>query len=425
MADVTSVVGLQYGDEGKGRIVDYLAKNAEIIIRYQGGDNAGHTVINEHGKFALHIVPSGVFNPDSMNIIGAGTALNLDKLKEEKDALEKALGYEVRNIFIEERAHLILPYHLDLDGAEEGKRSETEKIGTTKRGIGPCYEDKVARVGIRACDLLDEERLKSKLSALLPKKNRELEYYGLKTYTLDELLSKCKEWRMEFGSYIIDTVPIVREAVDMNQKILLEGQLGIMRDLDWGIYHYTTSSSPTSQGGSVGSSIPMNKIDRIVGVAKCYLTSVGGGPFMTELEDETGKRLREFGGEYGATTKRPRRCGWIDLVALDYATYINGATEVALTKIDVLDSFEKIYACTGYMIEGEYYSYLPETRKQEKARPIYAEFDGWMESTKDVRKYEDLPAKCKAFIEEIEKFIKVPIKMISIGPERDSLIIRD
>lgn len=423
--NVNAVVGVQWGDEGKGRVVDYLASDAEIVIRFQGGDNAGHTVINDKGKFGLHIIPSGVFNPDTMNIVGAGTVVNFDTMRNEMNHIKEEAGIEVDNVFIDERAHIIMPYHIALDGAEEGKRSSKEKIGTTKRGIGPCYSDKAARMGIRAADLLDEERLEARLKLILPKKNRDLEYYGLETVTLEAMMDKCREWKKEFGDHIIDTVPVVRDAVESGKKILLEGQLGIMRDNDWGIYPYTTSSNPTVSGGCNGAGIPPRCITKVVGVAKAYSTSVGGGPYMTELFDADGDKLRDIGHEYGVTTGRPRRCGWFDAVAADYACYMNGVTDIALTKLDVLDNFEKIKVCTGYMIDGEYFSYLPETRLQEKAKPIYETFDGWMTNTTHCRKWEELPEKAREYILALEKMMNTHITYISVGPERNQLIIRE
>ncbi len=423
-SNVNAVVGIQWGDEGKGRIVDYLAQDAEIVIRFQGGDNAGHTVINEMGRFGLHILPSGIFNSETMNIVSAGTVVNFDTmLKEMKDIRERC-GLELDNVFIDERAHLIMPYHCLLDGAEEGKRDESQKIGTTKRGVGPCYTDKAARIGIRACDLLDEDRLEKRLSMLLPKKNRDLEYYGLRTFTLKELMDKCRSWRLEFANHIIDTVPVVRDAVESGKKVLLEGQLGIMRDNDWGIYPYTTSSNPTVAGACNGAGIPAKAINRVCGVMKAYSTSVGGGPYMTELFDKDGEKLRQIGGEFGVTTGRPRRCGWLDLVAADYACYMNGVMDIALTKLDVLDTFKTIKVCTGYNIEGEYYSYLPETRLQEKAKPIYEEFEGWMCPTSGARRWEDLPDKAQKYILAIEKALGTRVTYISVGPERDQLIVR-
>ena len=421
---VTTVVGIQWGDEGKGRIVDYLASQAEMVIRFQGGDNAGHTVINDLGKFGLHIIPSGVFNSETMNIVGAGTVVNFDTMASEIDHIQSVSGRSVDNVFIDRRAHLIMPYHQLLDGAEEGKRSDDQKIGTTKRGIGPCYSDKASRVGLRAGDILDEDWLRKRLELLLPKKNRDLEYYGLRTFTVDELVAKCAAWRERFGSYIIDSQPVVREAVENGRNILLEGQLGIMRDNDWGIYPYSTSSNPTTAGACNGAGIPPRAIDKVVGVIKAYSTSVGGGPYMTELFDEDGEKLRTIGGEFGVTTGRPRRCGWLDLVAADYACYMNGVSDLALTKLDVLDSFEKIRVCTGYMINGEYYNHLPDTLYQERAKPIYEDFEGWMCDTSKCRRWEELPAKAQSYILEIEKRLGVHITYISVGPERDQLIVR-
>ena len=421
---VTTVVGIQWGDEGKGRIVDYLASQAEMVIRFQGGDNAGHTVINDLGKFGLHIIPSGVFNSETMNIVGAGTVVNFDTMASEIDHIQSVSGRSVDNVFIDRRAHLIMPYHQLLDGAEEGKRSDDQKIGTTKRGIGPCYSDKASRVGLRAGDILDEDWLRKRLELLLPKKNRDLEYYGLRTFTVDELVAKCAAWRERFGSYIIDSQPVVREAVENGRNMLLEGQLGIMRDNDWGIYPYSTSSNPTTAGACNGAGIPPRAIDKVVGVIKAYSTSVGGGPYMTELFDEDGEKLRTIGGEFGVTTGRPRRCGWLDLVAADYACYMNGVSDLALTKLDVLDSFEKIRVCTGYMIDGEYYNHLPDTLYQERAKPIYEDFEGWMCDTSKCRRWEELPAKAQSYILEIEKRLGVHITYISVGPERDQLIVR-
>ncbi len=422
---VSCVLGLQWGDEGKGRIVDYLAQDADMVIRFQGGDNAGHTVVNEYGKFGLHILPSGIFNPETMNIVGAGTVVNFDRMHSELSEIEQKIGRKIENLFIDVRAHLILPYHMALDGAEEGKRADKDKIGTTKRGIGPCYQDKAARSGVRAGDLLNWDFLVKRLEANLNKKNRELEYYGLPTYTLEELLAKCQAWKDEFGSHIIDTTTVIRDAVQSDKKILLEGQLGIMRDNDWGIYPYSTSSNPTAAGACNGAGIPPRAISKVYGVAKAYSTSVGGGPYMTELFDSDGEKLRDIGHEYGVTTGRPRRCGWFDAVATDYANYMNGVTDVCLTKIDVLDSFEKIKVCTGYMINGEYYSYLPDTALQEQAKPIYKEYDGWMTDTTSCRTWESLPEKCRAYILDLEKLIGAPITLISVGPERDQLILRN
>lgn len=419
---ISAIVGAQWGDEGKGRIVDYLAQQADIVIRYQGGDNAGHTVINEKGKFALHIIPSGIFNPETTNIVGAGTVVNFDTMAEELDSIAHA-GVTGENLFIDKRAHLILPFHRMLDGAEEASKNKNWQIGTTKRGIGPCYSDKAARSGIRAVDILEPERLRTRLEMMLPRKNRELAYFGLPEVKLDDLMVLCAKWKDRFGSQIIDSVPVVRKAFSERKNILLEGQLGIMRDLDWGIYPYTTSSNPTAAGACNGAGISPRRIDRVVGVLKAYSTSVGGGPFMTELFDANGEKLRDIGHEYGATTGRPRRCGWLDAVASDYSCWMNGFTELAITKLDVLDTFETIKICVGYMVDGERIDYLPETAMQEKALPIYEEFDGWMTSTEQARTWDDLPANAQKYIKRIEELVGAPVKYISVGPERDQIIL--
>ena len=422
MSNVTSIVGAQWGDEGKGRIVDYLAVNSDLVIRFQGGDNAGHTVINDKGKFALHIIPSGIFNPETMNIVGAGTVVNFETMSEELQTIT-AKGVTVDNLFIDVRAHLIMPYHRALDGAQEQSKSDKMQIGTTKRGIGPCYSDKATRSGIRAADLLDEDRLRNRIEMALPQKNRELAYFGLKEYTVDEIMELCKKWKETYGDKIIDTLPVVRQAYEEGRKILLEGQLGVMRDLDWGIYPYTTSSSPTSGGAANGSGLGPRRIDEVIGVTKVYSTSVGGGPFMTELFDENAEKLRAVGGEYGATTGRPRRCGWFDAVATEFSCWINGFTSIALTKLDVLDGFEKIKVCTGYRVNGEVINYLPETAQQEIAEPIYEEYDGWMSDTSGARKWEDLPKNAQIYCKRLGELVGAPIKFISVGPERDQIII--
>jgi adenylosuccinate synthase len=419
---ISAIVGAQWGDEGKGRVVDYLAVKADMCIRYQGGDNAGHTVINDMGKFALHIIPSGIFNPKTINIVGAGTVVNFNTMTEELDTI-RAAGVDTSNLFIDKRAHIIMPFHQMLDGAEEASKAGEWKIGTTKKGIGPCYSDKAARSGIRAVDILDEDRLRTRLEMLLPRKNRELSYFGLEEVKIEDMMELCAKWRAEYGSHIIDSVPLVRAAYNENKEILLEGQLGIMRDLDWGIYPYTTSSNPTAGGTCSGAGISPRRIDKIYGVLKAYATSVGGGPFMSEDFGPEGDKLRDLGHEYGATTGRPRRTGWFDAVAADYSCWINGFTGLAITKMDILDTFEKIKVCVAYDIDGEIVKTLPETALQEKAKPIYKEFDGWMSDTSNARTWEDLPLKAQEYVTEIGKLVGAPIKFISVGPERDQIII--
>ncbi|MEA5032554.1 MAG: adenylosuccinate synthase [Sphaerochaeta sp.] len=419
---VTAIVGAQWGDEGKGRVVDYLAQKAQVVIRYQGGDNAGHTVINDKGKFALHIIPSGIFNPETLCLVGAGTVVNFETMATELASIAKA-GVDGKNLFIDRRAHLIMPFHCLLDGAEEASKKSGWAVGTTKRGVGPCYSDKASRVGIRASDILDPERLRTRLEMMLPQKNRQLAHYGLEEVRVEDLMALCAAWRERFGSQIIDTLPILRDAIKGGKEVLLEGQLGIMRDLDWGIYPYTTSSNPTAGGACSGAGISPRHIDEVVGVVKAYSTSVGGGPFPTELFDAQGEKLRAVGQEFGATTGRPRRCGWFDAVAASFSCWINGFTGIAITKIDILDTFETLKICTGYMIDGELVTDLPDTSGQEKAEPVYEEMAGWMTSTADARTWDDLPPKAQAYVTRLAQLTGAPIKFISVGPERDQIII--
>lgn len=419
---VTAIVGAQWGDEGKGRVVDYLAQKAQVVIRYQGGDNAGHTVINDKGKFALHIIPSGIFNPETLCLVGAGTVVNFETMATELASIAKA-GVDGKNLFIDRRAHLIMPFHCLLDGAEEASKKSGWAVGTTKRGVGPCYSDKASRVGIRASDILDPERLRTRLEMMLPQKNRQLAHYGLEEVRVEDLMALCAAWRERFGSQIIDTLPILRDAIKGGKEVLLEGQLGIMRDLDWGIYPYTTSSNPTAGGACSGAGISPRHIDEVVGVVKAYSTSVGGGPFPTELFDAQGEKLRAVGQEFGATTGRPRRCGWFDAVAASFSCWINGFTGIAITKIDILDTFETLKICTGYMIDGELVTDLPDTSGQEKAEPVYEEMAGWMTSTADARTWDDLPPKAQAYVTRLAELTGAPIKFISVGPERDQIII--
>ncbi len=421
---VSAIVGAQWGDEGKGRVVDYLAQDCDLVIRYQGGDNAGHTVINEYGKFALHILPSGIFNPETICLVGAGTVVNFSTMEQELASVEAA-GVSTKNLFVDKRAHLILPFHCSLDGAEEASKKKGWEVGTTKRGIGPVYADKAARVGIRAVDILYPDRLRARLEMLMPRKNRELAYYGLDEITVEEMMDLCASWRERHGDRIIDSVPLLRDAILAGKNVLLEGQLGIMRDLDWGIYPYTTSSNPTAGGTCSGAGISPRRIDTIYGVVKAYSTSVGGGPFPVELFDEDGERLRSIGGEFGATTGRPRRCGWFDGVAAAYSCWINGFTHIAVTKLDVLDHFEKIKICTAYKVGDETIDYIPETALQEIAEPVYEEWDGWMCDTSAVRTWEDLPEKAKSYLKRIEELTGAPIRFVSVGPERDQIIVID
>ncbi len=422
---VKVVVGAQYGDEGKGRIVDFLATDADMVVRFQGGDNAGHTVVNEFGKFALHMIPSGIFNPRTVNVIGTGCVVNPLALKAEIEMLETA-GIDTRHLYISNRAQLLMPYHLEVDRLEETRRDTGQKIGTTQRGIGPAYEDKTSRSGLRMGDLLNSVWLEERLENLGPRISQRLTSLGGAAPDLGELFAVCAEARGFLADRIVDTVPLMRAALAENQTILLEGQLGIMRDLDYGVYPFVTSSHPSAPYAAVGAGIPLQAITHVIGITKSYATSVGAGPFPTELDDATGAQLRNVGGEYGATTGRPRRCGWLDLVALRYAAFLNGVTEFAMTKLDVLDAFEVVKVCVGYRYpDGRVKrDSMPDTPCMAQVEPEYVELAGWLESTAQCRTWSDLPAAARAFVNFVEQQTEVDITYVGVGPVRDQLVTR-
>ena len=423
---VTIVVGAQWGDEGKGRVVDYLAARADLVIRFQGGDNAGHTVVNDHGRWALHLIPCGIFYPGVYNLLGAGAVVNLDTVSEELAAL-RAAGINTGNLWIDRRAHLIWPYHRLLDGAEEDRRKRAagsgEIMGTTRRGIGPVYGDKHAYNGIRVGDLLYPDHLRRRLELLLPVKNRELAFYGLDQLTVDAMVALGARWRDQHGPRIVDSLPVVRDAVRGGKRLLLEGQLGIGRDINWGIYPYTTASSPTAGGACEGAGIPPSAVDGVLGVVKAYSTSVGGGPFPTELHDERGVMLQEIGREFGATTRRPRRCGWFDGVAIGYASWLNGFTGIAVTKLDVLDHFDAIQLCTAYRLGDTLLDYVPDTLTQAQVEPVYETWPGWLVDTSGCRAWHDLPPAAQAYLRRIEALANAPLRFVSVGPERSQMIV--
>lgn len=414
----TVVVGAQFGDEGKGRIVDYLAAEADFVVRFQGGNNAGHTVVNDFGTFRLHLIPSGIFYPHIVCILGAGTVVDPNALLEEMTMLEAA-GVKTKNLWIDRRAHVVWSYHRLLDGAREQKSS----LGTTRRGIGPVYADKAGYRGIRIGDLLHLDFLRKRLETILPIKNHELSFYNLEPIQIDEAMHEAAQWHDKLGQRIVDSVPMLHGAIANDKSVLLEGQLGAMRDLDWGIYPYSTASSPTAGGACAGAGISPRSIAEVIGVVKAYTTSVGGGPFPTELLDEDGERLQKIGDEYGATTKRPRRCGWLDGVVARYSAALNGLTGLAITKLDVLDSFEKVKLCKAYNLDGKTISDMPDTVDLGRVQPIYEEWTGWKKPTVHTRKWEDLPKEAQAYLKRIEDLVGVPIRFVSVGPRRENIIV--
>ncbi|MBI3764630.1 MAG: adenylosuccinate synthase [Chloroflexi bacterium] len=417
---ITAVVGAQFGDEGKGRVVDYLAREADLVVRYQGGDNAGHTVVNDRGTFRLHLIPAGIFNPQTACLVGTGTVVNPATLLVEMDELQKA-GVSLDNLWLSDRAQVVMPYHRTLDGLEEKSRGDA-KIGTTGRGIGPAYSDKAARSGVRLGDLLRSDWLRERLSLILPRVNRSLEFFGEPTLNLESLISQCAEWGETLGARIVDPVPLTRGAVEGGKNILLEGQLGVMRDIDWGTYPFVTSSHPIAAYAAVGAGIPPRLVTNVIGVAKAYATAVGAGPFPAELHDETGAKLREIGHEYGATTGRPRRTGWYDAVVVRYGAWINGMTGLALTKLDVLDTFPEIKICTAYRLpDGRTIDHVPDTPVLDTIEPIYETWPGWMTPTTGARSWDQLPQAARKYLKRLEEVSGVRIQYVSVGPERDEM----
>ncbi len=420
------LIGAQWGDEGKAKITDLLSKNTDIIIRYQGGCNAGHTVVTNGQTFKFHLIPSGILYPDKICIIGAGTVINPEVLYKEIKNLEDK-NISTKNLYISPSAHITLPYHIILDGVNE-KELGKKKIGTTNRGIGPTYADKINRVGVRIEDLLNEEALNEKLDIILPQKNLLLEkVYNEKTFTKQEIIDFCKDYAEKLKPYIKDINPIVYDAIKTKKSILFEGAQGTMLDIDHGTYPYVTSSNPIAGGACVGGGVGPTQIDRIIGISKAYVTRVGEGPFVSELTDETGKKIQEIGHEFGTTTGRARRCGWFDAVVGRYGVLINGLTDMALTKLDIFNDFDSIKICTSYKDKRNgkiYNSYPTNTYIHKYLEPVYIEMDGWKKDITKITSYTELPENAKKYIEKIEELIEVPIKIIGVGPGRDQTIIR-
>ena len=414
---VTVLVGSQWGDEGKGKIVDILSEEYKIVARYQGGANAGHTVIIGDQKYILHLIPSGILREDVICVIGNGVVIDPTALLEEINLLEKN-GIKVENrLFISHNAHLIMPYHKLLDSISE---SGIAKIGTTGRGIGPCYIDKFARKGIRIVDLLDRSELEKKIRMNIKEKNELLEkVYEREGLDVDVIVKEYLEFDRAIDKYIKDVPSFLNGAIAEGKSILLEGAQGTLLDVDHGTYPFVTSSNPTSGGACTGTGIPPTKINSILGIVKAYTTRVGNGPFPTELLDEDGEKLRKIGAEFGATTGRPRRCGWFDAFLVAYSQMINGITSVAITKLDVLSSFEKIKVCVGYEINGKRIKYFPTSVEQLSAvTPIYEELDGWNKDISNCQSYDELPGKTKEYLNFIAKHSGIKIGIISVGAKR-------
>lgn len=412
------VVGTQWGDEGKGKIVDVLGEKVDYVVRFQGGNNAGHTVIANGEKTVLHLLPSGVLHKQAKCIIGPGVVVDPFVLLEEIKVLEDR-GIDTAHIYLSDCAHLIMPYHIKLDELQEERKGD-KKIGTTKRGIGPCYADKYTRIGIRVGDLVDWNIFKEKLADTLSIKNEQIvKLYDKEPYEYEELLEKFRDVREKLLPRIIDSVVEVNKALDDNKFVLFEGAQAAMLDINYGTYPYVTSSSPTSAGVCEGAGVSPKKLDRIVGIVKAYSTRVGEGPFVTELLDEDGEAIRNKGNEFGATTGRPRRCGWLDMNVVRHAAIINGLTDLVITKIDILSGFKKLPICVGYDIDGVMYESIPASlEKVYRAKPVYEVLDGWDEDISTVRTYEELPENCKKYLKRIEELAKTRISIVSVGPDR-------
>ena len=420
-----AVVGSQWGDEGKGKVIDFLATQADVVIRGQGGNNAGHTLVVDGKKFALRLIPSGILNPQTINVIGNGIVFDPKGFFEEIEMLESN-GISTKNIKISDRAHIVFPYHKELDGLAEEARGDN-KIGTTKKGIGPCYMDKTERSGIRVCDLMNKEVFASKLKLQVEAKNRLVTgIYGKEPmFDFDEIYNEFMVYAEKMKPYVTDTTVVVYDAIKANKRVLFEGAQGTLLDLDLGTYPYVTSSHPTSGGFSVGSGVGPNMIKDVVGIVKAYTTRVGEGPFVTELFDEIGERIRIQGHEFGTVTGRARRCGWFDAVIVKYAARVNGLTSISFMLLDVLTGFDKIKICTAYKMGDEIIQNFPASLEDlAKCEPVYEELDGWNEDITNVERYEDLPENAKKYISRIEELIDVNIDLVSVGPNRNQTIIR-
>jgi adenylosuccinate synthase len=413
------LVGAQWGDEGKGKITDLLADDMDYVVRFQGGNNAGHTIIHGGRTLKLHLIPSGIMYPHITPVIGNGVVIDPKVLLEEMDELE-ADGLTTRRLLISCNAHLIMPYHRDLDGASEKRLGKLE-IGTTRRGIGPAYQDKASRLGLRVQDLTDEKIFRAKLEAALAEKNAILEkVYGMPTYTVDEITVEYMAYAERIKPHIADTSTIINTALRADQWVFFEGAQGTLLDIDHGTYPFVTSSSPTAGGACTGTGVGPRRVDRVLGIAKAYITRVGSGPFPTELHDETGELLTRVGGEFGTTTGRQRRCGWYDAVIVRYAVAVNGLTDLVITKLDVLSELDTIKVCVAYEYDGQRHSNLPcHQTAFHHAKPIYEEVPGWREDITGCRRFRDLPKAARDYIGMLEDLAEVPVSIIAVGPSRE------
>lgn len=423
---ITAIVGANWGDEGKGKVTDVLAANSKYVVRYQGGSNAGHTIINDHGKFALHLLPSGVFYPGVTNIIGPGVAFNIgDFVKEYKELVSKGVPEPI--VRISDRAQVLMPYHKLFDELEE-ERLADRQFGSTKSGIAPFYSDKYVKLGIQVADLFNKERLQARIEAALESKNIMMEYlYKKPELKVEDIMNAVLEHADFLKPFVCDTVTLLHEGLKKGEKILVEGQLGALRDPDHGIYPFSTSSSTLAGFATVGAGVPPHAITQVIAVTKAYSSCVGAGPFVGELEGDVAQELRVRGGdagEFGATTGRPRRMAWFDAVATKYGCMLQGATEVVLTNLDVLGYLDEIPVCVAYEVDGNQSMQFPVTAELDKAKPVYETLAGWKSDISGIRTFEELPKAAQDYVLRIEELIGVPIHNISVGPRREQMIIR-
>ena len=413
------VVGTQWGDEGKGKITDFLSANAEVIARYQGGDNAGHTIVIDGKKFKLHLIPSGIFFPEKISVIGNGVVINPKSLVKELAYLHEE-GVTTDSLRISDRAHVILPYHIELDRLQEESKGDN-KIGTTIKGIGPAYMDKAARVGIRIADLLDRDVFAERLRINLEEKNRQFtKLYDAEPLSFDDIFEEYYEYGQQIKQYVTDTSVILNDALDNGKRVLFEGAQGVMLDIDQGTYPFVTSSNPVAGGVTIGSGVGPSKIDKVVGVCKAYTSRVGDGPFPTELFDEVGDRIREVGHEYGTTTGRPRRVGWFDSVVMRHSRRVSGITNLSLNSIDVLSGLDTVKICVAYDLDGERIDHYPASLEQlKRCKPIYEELPGWSEDITGVRHLDELPENARNYVRRVGELVGVRISTFSVGPDRD------
>ena len=419
------VMGSQWGDEGKGKIVDYLAQQAEAVVRYGGGSNAGHAVAVNGEEYKLRLLPSGILYKGTLCVIGNGVVVDPKVMLEEMDAMA-ARGIDVSGIRLSNRAHVVLPYHSLIDELSEELRGNS-KIGTTKRGIGPCYQDKAKRVGIRVCDLMDKEEFAKRLKENLAVKNIELErMYNHAPLDYDTILKEYEGYAERLRPYVCDTIALLNDELAKGKKVLFEGAQATMLDVDYGTYPYVTSSHPVAGGIGIGAGVAPNKLQTVVGVVKAYCTRVGAGPFPTEQLNEIGEKLREAGHEFGTVTGRPRRTGWLDAFVVRYAGMLSGITHMAITRLDILDGFDEIKMCTGYKYKGELLNEIPASLKVlAEVEPVYETFKGWKTSISDIRKYEDLPKEARVYLERMAEVTGIKLGIVSVGPNRDQTIVLD